>query len=203
MAGKLLVLEGLSAVGKSTVASSLAQRLSADLVMTVPQEFEELRHMVCCHDSLDARYTFFFAAMVSSSRVIKERLSSGRNVVCESFIYRTIAFHRGMGSRLNYTIPVDFPVADFAFHLTCAQEIRHRRLATRDKIFTVWDQCAEDSTEAILDEYAVFNMIEVDTTNMPVRELVEALAQRVELDEIRQPVARHQNLFSAVPGAPT
>ena len=202
MAGKFIVLEGLSAVGKTTIASLLAERLKADLVGTVPQILEELRHMVCYQDSLDARYTFFFAAMVCSSQTINEKLKSGKDVVCESFIYRTIAFHRGMGSSLNYTVPTDFPIPDFAIHLRCAQEDRCRRLSSREKIFTAWDQLAEDSAKTILHEYSAFSMIDVDTTNMAVRDLVELLAHIVETDENHQLMAGHQDFFSAVSGTP-
>lgn len=195
MAGKLIVLEGLSAVGKTTVANLLAKQLGAVLVDTVPAEFDELRQMVCQQNSIDVRYILFLAAIVSSSQTVMHNLQSGLNVVCESFIYRTIAFHRGMGSQLDYRISKGIPTPDFVFHLTCRHDERRQRLFSREKAITKWDLLAEEAADRILHEYNAFRMLEIDTTSISISELVAGLTALVENNEDSQSLGRNQDLF--------
>jgi thymidylate kinase len=181
--GKFITLEGLSGVGKSTVATILAPQLTAVCLDTIPSHFTSVRHAICEHDSIDARFAFFLTAIVAAAQQINIALEQGTTVVCESYVHRTIAFHRGMGTILKIDVPPDLPKPDYIFYLSCEEPERQRRLAHRDKIATKWDRLAEASISQIVQEYARFQMITVDVTLLSPEYVVNAIAERVDANE--------------------
>lgn len=177
---RFISLEGLSGVGKSTVLQLLAEELKAEIVATVPKEFTNLRRFMDCSDRslINARFCFFLSAVLYSEEKIRMVLAGGRSVVAESHLYRTIAFHRGMGSELSIGLPTDILMPNPVFHLVCEDEERRRRRKERVKAETFWDRLAEQHTVAVLREYYQFSMTYVDTTRRSP-EAVVAFIQEV------------------------
>lgn len=159
-----VTLEGLSGVGKSTVARLLADALDACWMPTVPIGFGRDRSYFTDTYQLNARFWYFMAAVSLAAPRIRRVLDLGHDVVAESYFARTIAFHRGMGSPLDISVPSYAAVPDATFRLTCGGAERQRRLAGRSKPRTTWDRLAEERADEIEQEYQRFPMHLIDTT---------------------------------------
>lgn len=184
MRGKFISLEGLSGVGKSTISKLLAEKIKAELVGTIPRIFGDLRRALDHSEttSIHTRFLFYLAAVLEGERSIREVLSTGKTVVVESYLYRTIAFHRGMGSNFDISIPGDILLPDVVFHLICEEVERQWRRKTREKYETHWGRLAEQNAERILREYQQFKMSVVDTTCLKPEEVVNELINRLNMD---------------------
>lgn len=182
MKARFISLEGLSGVGKSTVSILLAERIGADFVGTIPQAFNELRKMIDGSEitNINARFLFYFAAVLEGEKSIKTILESNRTVVVESYFYRTLAFHRGMGSDLEVSIPPTALMPDRIFQLTCEESMRRQRRQSRNKYETYWDRKAEQNTENILREYQKLYMETIDTTYLSLNQVVENIVDRLD-----------------------
>lgn len=181
MKTKFISLEGLSGVGKSTVSKLLAETIDAELIGTIPEVFSNLRRVLDGSEttSIHARFLFYLAAVLEGEKSIRNTLQFGRSIVVESYLYRTIAFHRGMGSDLNILIPKSIRLPDFVFHLTCKEAERQRRKRIREKRETYWDYLAEQNTENILREYQRFEMNILDTTNLRPEQVMAEIINRL------------------------
>jgi len=162
---KFVSLEGLHGVGKSTISQLIANELGVDLTPTIPKAFTASRRHVSEGSSLEARYMLFLSATLSAGEEIEEKLKNGTDVVVESYVFRTIAFHEGMGSRLKITLPKELFLPTHTILLTCNPQIRAKRLEERGGSRSRWDISAEAAQEGILERYAQFGFPEVDTTD--------------------------------------
>ncbi|MGF0173206.1 hypothetical protein ACQF36_22705 [Streptomyces sp. Marseille-Q5077] len=98
--GRFIVLEGLSAVGKSTVAPLLAQSLDAVAMPTLLPEFEHVRKEVDKKQLAMPRLHFWMMTNYAVSETIQHVLRHGQDVVVESYFYRTLATHDGGHDKL-------------------------------------------------------------------------------------------------------
>lgn len=173
---RFISFEGLSGVGKSTISKLFAEKIGASLVSTIPQSFVGLRRIIDTETtSIHARFLFYLAAVLEGEKSLRIAMYSGGNVVVESYLYRTIAFHRGMGSNIRISIPKDILLPDIIFYLTCEEKERQKRRRKRGKHETYWDCLAEKSTNKILQEYRQFDMNSIDTTHLKPEQVVDEL----------------------------
>ena len=172
---KFIALEGLCGVGKSTTSALVAAALGTRVTETIPPEFNSLRKHVSAHGSLDARYLVFLAAVVSSAERIQKQLDAGKDVVVESYLYRTIAFHQGMGSQFQISIPKGFLQPTDTIYLLCAHEERQNRLVKRGEEETKWDRLAEDRSTQIEEVYKSFHLPCLDVTSLSPEEACVAV----------------------------
>ena len=130
--GRFIVLEGLAAVGKSTIAPLLAAALDAELVETQLPEFTQARRYMDEQRSVNARLHFWMMANYAVSDIVREHLRTGRDVVIESYFYRTLATHAAMGARQLPEVDWGRAAApNLAIELTLREPHRQRRLAER------------------------------------------------------------------------
>lgn len=196
-----VALEGLSCTGKTTVVGEVADALGAVHLPTIPDEYRALRRRFDQVEELDARFLCFLSAICLASGEIGRQLDAGRSVVVESYLARTVAFHRGMGSSAMVYLP-ELRQPDVSFHLTCAPAERHQRELGRGGSRHFWDELAAKHEADILSEYRHFPLHVIDTTACAPRDVVNALL-RHPLDgsctcENPEPVAGHQDLLSAL-----
>lgn len=176
-----VVLEGLHGVGKSEVARQLADAICADHMPTVAPIFKDVRGLVDRGTSLEWRHAVYAVAVLDAGWRIRERLQAGRSVVVESWLYRTMAFHRGMGSDLKLPVDtVELPEPDWQFLLTCNDSERRRRLDQRGSSNSAyWLSRAESNSTKIEEQYRSFGLQEVDTTGLEIDSVVGRLRDRI------------------------
>lgn len=178
---QFVVVEGLRAVGKSTVAPLLAAELSATWV-TVPTLLTDLRAHI---DEVDlmARLHFWMMCDYAVSAKAREHLAAGSSVVVESYFYRTLATHAAMDASV---LPrVDWgsaTVPDLAVLLTLDEAVRQRRLTERRRLVSEsrWARLEEVRVDVAWRTYESFGLAQVDTDGLDPREVAARIG-----DELR------------------
>jgi len=158
-----VVLEGLSAVGKSTTAPLVADALDAVLAVVPP-------HLAAVRTQLDdgglmARMHFWMMCNYAVSDQVRPLLAAGRSVVVESYFYRTLATHAAMGVEPVTHVDWDRAVTpDLAVLLTVREHERRRRLARRH--LGRWARLEERHVEVTQQTYESFGLTPVDTNGL-------------------------------------
>jgi dTMP kinase len=173
-----VVLEGLSATGKTTVAPALAEALDAVLLDTLNDRFTPMRRNVDASRCPTARMHFWLLVNYLASDTVRATLAAGRSVVMESYFYRTLATHAAMG--VTSLPEVDWSVArrpDHAFLLTVDDAERRRRLAARDEEADrgFWYRLEAGRTHVTREVYASSGIPAVDTTGLDPAGVVKAI----------------------------
>lgn len=170
-----VTLEGLRGCGKSTIAPLLASRLNARHLSALPNEYNAPRAMLdTASRNPHARAHLFLSAVLATADLTRELLAAGTSVVVDSFFARTLATHRAYGAEIDFVPPVEWP-ASVMILLECSPEERLRRLQSRTKTDTWWDELAEVRSELIEQEYRKFPAHRVDTTGRRPEQTVEEL----------------------------
>jgi dTMP kinase len=181
-AGRFIVLEGLSAVGKSTVAPLLAETLGATLVQTLLPSFDDVRVHTDRSRLVMARLHFWMMTNYAVSDLARGSLREGRDVVVESYFYRTLATHAAMGA--THLPPIDWDravVPDITILLTIDEQHRQDRLAARERsgALSYWSRLEESNVEITRRSYESFGLTMVDTTGLNATQVAEQLMRFV------------------------
>jgi thymidylate kinase len=184
---RFTVLEGLSAVGKSTIAPMLADALGAEFIPSVLPEFEHIRRRIDRGPLVMARLHFWLMSNYALSERVSAVLAAGRDVVVESYFYRTLATHTAMGA---VSVPeIDWSraaVPDLAVLLTVDETVRKARLDSRGQGRTFWHQLEQPNVAVTRAVYSTFGLVPVDTTGLSPAEVTSQLVRLA--DSVR---ARH------------
>ena len=132
MSNAFVVLEGVDGAGKTTITQLLASHLNAIQVATPQVPFLDIRAAVEELNDPTLRFHFYLTSVIAISPLIKRSLIT-TSVVCDRYVYSTIAYHRAMGVDLTYfdweKLPIIHPTASFL--LTASNSIRSVRMSKR------------------------------------------------------------------------
>lgn len=179
--GHLIVVEGLTGSGKSTVSRLLADRLGFHWVEAVGPEY---RGLISSLDNdrrgLDAHYAAYLSTVLRSASNVQARLSEGTGCVTDSWVHRTHLTHKVLGSTLRVVDPVWLPRADAVFWLDVPQDERWRRVRDRGVPNTLWKKRLESLSSELEAAYFehVDGLIRVDGT-AKAADVVEGLISQV------------------------
>lgn len=177
---KFIALEGLHGVGKSTVAELIAQRVGVVVTPTIPEEFSSARKLVNSGFSIESRYMLFLSATLSTGERVEQMIKNGMDVVVESYIFRSIAFHEGMGSKIKIgVLGKELFLPTHTILLTCDPQIRTQRIKDRGGIRNRWDALAESKSDQISLRYAAFGFPEIDTTWLQPQQVADRIMEMV------------------------
>jgi dTMP kinase len=174
-----MVIEGLSAVGKSTVAPLVAERLDADLIETLLPSFDDVRIQVDRSKAVMARLHFWLMCNYAVSEMVRSHLARGRDVVVESYFYRTLATHAAMGATQLPSVDWDRAlVPDLTVMLTVDELERRRRLIEREMTSgaSYWSRLEEANISATREAYESFRLTALDTTSLTADEVAARVA---------------------------
>lgn len=181
--GWFVVLEGLAGVGKSAIATLLAAAMDADLVDTQRPELTPARHYIDGQRSVNARMHFWLMANYLVSDIVRNRLRAGRNVVIESYFYRTLATHTATGAQQPPTVDWDQAVRpDLAVELMVHEPVRQRRLAHRASSGArrYWSDLAESDLATLRRVYDSLDLTPLDTTDLTPAQVVDRIRRLLE-----------------------
>ena len=136
-----IALEALDGVGKTTLASDLAARLSGVAMDTPGPKLRPLRSKVLAalgpHQA--ARCLFYAASVLVAGQRARAILQGGSSVVMDRYWLSTICYARARGVELDVTaIEAAVPVPDVTVLVTLDERERQRRL--RDRGYTDADR---------------------------------------------------------------
>lgn len=153
--GKFIVFEGLSGVGKTTIAQTIKSAwTNGAYYKTPPELFRILRDEVDEKYSTKSRFHFYLAGLAQASEEIKELTDSGVDVFCDRYLQTTICWHKTLGyDGTKYVPPLFMP--DLSVLVTCEKRVRHERLHSRG-LLTVNDVSElKNGNEDIFENYLI------------------------------------------------
>lgn len=160
-----VVIEGLDGSGKSTIAKMLSEAFDCYYYETPAGYYKQIRTLVDNGLDIIEHYLFYLAAVRYASQQIQSMLKQ-RSVICDRYIYSTLAYHRTLG--LGITINIDelqLLMPDYVFYLQISEEIQLQRLKERGYQTTTADNW--------LVKQNLFNQLDREFKKFPVR-LVDA-----------------------------
>ena len=187
MPGKFIVIEGLDATGKSTLAPKLARYLNATLLACPPQlkkhEILEgnLRSHFDCRPPAQRR-AYYRAANLIASEQAEVVLQTG-DVVMDRYWMSTVAF-AAQDDDLRFVrkwqgcYPPELLIPDAVILLTVDEENRTKRMSGRGEPVTDEERNLEADVarrEAVLRTYRMFGPIEIDTSDLDPDAVLEAV----------------------------
>lgn len=175
MNSQFIVIEGIDATGKTTLASKLAHRLGATLLQCPPKlEAPNLSPDLRGHfDNRppNQRRAYYRAANLIASEMAEVALKIG-HVVMDRYWPSTVAFaaldrNSDLIQEWQGCYPLEIREPDAVILLTVNEENRRKRMHERGEPVTAEEQKLEDITrcESVLREYRQFQPIEIDTSD--------------------------------------
>lgn len=137
---KLIILEGIDGVGKTTIALELKKFLKKKGLPVILYEDYERKHPgfnllkpLAKNMPITGSHFFYLASSVYKSGIIKKLLKT-RWVICDRYFYSTNAYHKTKGSNLKITQLNELLKPDYAFLLTLDEKIRQERIKQKSNI---------------------------------------------------------------------
>ena len=187
MTGKFIVIEGLDATGKSTLAVKLAKHLDATLLKCPPQlvapelSNTDLRSYFDDRPALQRR-AYYRAANLIASEQAEVALQEG-HVVMDRYWTSTVAFaalddDSDLDQEWHGRYPPELRKPDIVILLTVDEENRAKRMQGRgEPVTTEEHNLAADAArrETVLQVYRTFDPIEIDTSDLTPDAVLETV----------------------------
>lgn len=180
MTSSFLALEGLAGTGKSTIAASLAHRISSRLVRSVNPPFKAWSDTADSELSHRTRYYFYLAALADASQMIERALAAGERVLCDRYLATTQVRYAALGVDVLRDAALKIRRPDRTILITCDESERLRRVRERGP--TANDMLELDPTfaRAMSDGFQRYADASFDTTDKRPDEVVDAVAAWLE-----------------------
>lgn len=131
-----IVLEGLDGSGKSTIAKMLRHRLQGKLYQTPSGYYRKIKKLV--DNNLDVvEHLFFCLASIRYASAEIKKLLRVKTVICDRYIYSTLAYHKVLGANINIDIEtLKLLMPDIVFYLEISEKTQRDRILKKlDKTF--------------------------------------------------------------------
>ena len=179
---KLVVLEGVDAVGKTTIARMLEDSFGYTYLYTPQAPFNVVRSLVEEMEDINTRFFYYLASVIGVQPQLKSMLSSGKKVVIDRYVYSTMAMHTVLGAKVQSVgmreLPIVWPNAGIL--LTAQTDVRIKRMEerarqpTHNKRIERFVREAEEA-EAIYRSFS--DLSAIDTTNLTIEQVFAVVVQ--------------------------
>lgn len=197
--GKFIVIEGLDGTGKTSILKELKKIYNGPAVFTREPGgtdcpiAEKIRNLIINNDLDPLTEAYLFAASrANHTQKIKEWLDSGKDVICDRYVYSSL-YYQGVMRKLGISNVCEinnqamFDIEpDIVFYLTVSEEERKKRMENRkgldrlDKESMNHSKADEEYFRCVKNYSGFLNSIVIlNTANKTVVELTEILNQEI------------------------
>ncbi|MBW2995959.1 hypothetical protein KY332_01530 [Candidatus Woesearchaeota archaeon] len=177
---KFILTEGTDAVGKSSTAKNLAERIDGIYYACPPEVISPIRRAVGAY-SPEANYYFYLAGNHIAAEEIEDFMQD-HHVVADRYIYSTLVHH-------SITMGRDLPVPelplmpDHIVYVTAPMETIIERLGGRDNLKShEKPEFMGEMQRRFLEYFAnLDNVLTVDTSELNKEEVVDFILENIEL----------------------
>lgn len=186
MKNLFIVFEGLDGSGKTTISKILSYELSALYIQTPLGYYNQIRKLVDARADVAEHFLFYLAAVRYASEEIKKLLKR-QSVVCDRYLYSTIAYHRALGLKLDIDIgQVNVLIPDHAFFLEISAKTQLERLVSKKDAKTQADDwiIKQNVFQKLNQEFKKLPLQIINAENQP-RQVVEIIKEIIQKGELR------------------
>lgn len=190
-----VAIEGLDAVGKTTLVKSLAKHHAVQAANT-PGPSSRLRPneiLAALGDNRIARALFYFASVFSEGQRARDAADSGQTVFMDRYWLSTISYARARGVTLDLSsVEAMVPVPDLTVLLALDERERVQRLKQRGVTDADRETLDPAFRETVLQEMrsrerrANLRPVEMDVTGAALREVLKKVSKVIEGRTSRQ-----------------
>jgi dTMP kinase len=183
--GRLIVIEGLDGVGKTTVSKLLAARMRARWSTTPGEALRGASGGRPPYETALGAVLFYASSVVDAAPSFALTVSEGRDVVCDRYWLSTLAGAAARGVELPLDVCERYilPAAD-TFLLTASTEVRANRLIARGRmtpddhvsLCDAWSATMLDAMRRHRRHALVGRYHEIDTSRLDARQVVERIS---------------------------
>jgi len=175
---KFIVLEGGDGAGKSSTAEKLAKQINGLYYKTPPFPMNSIRTCIESTGDFNLRFLYYLTSTFYASHEISQLLKN-QHVVCDRYIYSTIAYHKVLGVHIQPEIENQVLQPDFSFCLFVQTEELKRRIAKRSELGTFDNDF--NMQLKVIEEFKKFKLHFIDTTLSDVNQTVTKIRQVIRL----------------------
>lgn len=189
MRHKFIVIEGLDGTGKSTVCQFLAEHFQAQLRSSSSALPSDLRQSVDASGSLEVRFNLYRLGVSIVADEVTRTLAR-RAVVCDRWIYSTIAYHRALGADVRLAdVQSLLDLPDHAFCLLAPDHERRRRMERRARM-EAHDELFLDErlAEAVQRELLKAGCTPICTEGRSALKVVDQILEQVQVCSTTRPL---------------
>lgn len=187
MKNKLVVFEGIDGVGKTTLSKLLRDKLANQGIKAVRYEdveeknngFNLIKPFIKTRVSINSSLLFYLASALYKSQQI-EKLLKNSWVICDRYIYSTLAYHRVRNADLFLLSDIKrFPIKlpDFLFLIKVNDDIRLQRIKTRsiNNAYDFKTKMNRNFVGKMEKEFEKFDPIVIDNSHSTPLETIEKI----------------------------
>jgi dTMP kinase len=175
--GRLIAVEGLDGVGKTTLSRSLAEALNTEWRTTPNAALRELRDRIeaAYRGAAHGRALFYASTVMALSEQSRVSLEQGRDLIVDRYWLSTWAYSRLLSPRLELG-PIEDAIrpADVTIFLEASDPIRRARLTMRGASALDRSTLRRDNARRLRDAYeegltraVAGRVVRIDTSALP------------------------------------
>lgn len=179
---KLVVIEGVDAVGKTTIARMLEDAFGYMYLYTPQAPFSVIRNLMEEMEDINTRFFYYLASVIGVQPQLKSMLSAGKKVVIDRYVHSTIAMHTVLGAKVQAVVMRELPIEwpDAGILLTAQANVRINRMASRAKQPThdkKIDRFIKEADEAETIYRSFNDLSQIDTTELSIEQVFAVSVQ--------------------------
>ncbi len=157
---RLIAIEGISGVGKTSVARALAHALGAVYIKTPIEPLDIIRVEIDESFSSVSRALYYLSGITELSKRVEDVLKTSP-VVVDKYVHSSLVYPRINGVNLELPVWAGIRMPNHSFLITLAEEKRIKRLLARGSDLKANKHVGVDKVDRLISAYKDLGLVEI------------------------------------------